>query len=74
LRTVIALAVENNLQLEVHQVDGETAHIYGKLEEEIDMEQPEGYSTGDGKYCKLNKSLYGLKQKGKIWNSRLHKN
>jgi len=32
------------------------------------MQQPEGYDDGSGRVCKLNKSLYGLKQSSRNWN------
>ena len=53
--------------LEVHQMDVKTTFLNGDLDEEIYMEQPEGFSTsGQGKnVCKLVKSLYGLKQEPK---------
>ena len=36
------------------------------------MEQPEGYRTGDPikTACKLNESLYGLKQSSRTWNTK----
>ena len=42
------------------------------LNEEIYMEQPEGFSApGQGKkVCKLVKSLYGLKQAPKQWHEK----
>jgi len=54
-------------------VDVSTAYLYGDLEEEIYMEQPKGYNAklgpnGEKLYCKLEKSLYGLKQAGRNWN------
>ena len=67
IRTLLAIA--NQLNLEVHQMDVSTAFLNGKLEEEIYMSQPEGY-VKEGKeelVCKLNKSIYGLKQSSRCW-------
>jgi len=47
-----------------------TAFLNGKLEEEIYMEQPDGYIQPGQEHliCKLQKSLYGLKQSSRRWN------
>jgi ATP-binding cassette subfamily B (MDR/TAP) protein 1 len=57
------LGVAASLNLEVEQMDVKTAFLHEELEEEIYMEQPEGFLVkGKEDYvCKLNKSLYGLK-------------
>ena len=49
--------------LAVHQMDVKTDFLNGDLEEEIYMQQPEGFvAPGQaGKVCILVKSLYGLK-------------
>ena len=62
IRMLIAIAAINNL--EIHQMDVKTAFLNGDLEEEIYMEQPEGFVAPgkEKKVCKLVKSLYGLKQ------------
>ena len=48
---------------ELEQLGVKTAFLYGKLEEEIYMDQPEGFIVpGKENYiCKLKRSLYGLK-------------
>ncbi|KAI5708540.1 hypothetical protein M8J77_024816 [Diaphorina citri] len=67
IRLLLALAVEQNL--EVDQMDVVAAFLHPKLEEEIYMELPDG-SFG-GKYCRLLKSIYGLKQASRVWNLEL---
>lgn len=55
----------------IHQMDVVTAFLNGKLEEEIYMEQPEGYIQPgqENLVCKLQKSLYGLKKSPRCWNT-----
>jgi len=48
-------------------MDVDTAFLYGNLDEEI---YSEGLST-NGKVLKLKKSLYGLKQASRNWNSTI---
>ena len=54
-------------------MDVTTAFLNGILEEEIYMTQPEGriVSGKEDKVCKLNRSLYGLKQSPRCWNQRI---
>ena len=51
-------------------MDVETAFPNGKLDEEIYMQQPEGYVKSGEEHlvCNLEKSLYGLKQSSRRWN------
>ena len=67
------LAISNALDLTVHQMDVQTAYLNGVLEEDIYMRQPEGFK--DEKHpqmvCKLNRSLYGLKQSARCWNKTI---
>ena len=68
---MIALAVQHGLKL--HQVDVTTAFLNGKLEEEVCMRQPEGFIAKGQEHlvCKLKKSIYGLKQSPRCWNTVL---
>ena len=63
------LAIANQSDLELHQMDVQTAFLNGALEEEIYISQPEGYKVKgkENSVCKLNKSLYGLKQASRCW-------
>lgn len=71
LRLIFALAAEYDLQL--HQMDVSTAYLNGELNETVYMVQPERFvcEKYPHKVCKLNKSLYGLKQSGREWNCKL---
>ncbi|KAL0418922.1 UNVERIFIED_CONTAM: Retrovirus-related Pol polyprotein from transposon TNT 1-94 [Sesamum radiatum] len=73
IRVLIALALVYNLP--IHQIDVKTAFLYGELEEEIYMDQPEGFvaNGNEHKVCKLVKSLYGLKQAPKQWHEKFDK-
>jgi hypothetical protein len=72
IRLLLALAAANDW--EIHQVDVATAFLNGTLEDEIYMEQPKGFiKEGDEHLvCKLIKSLYGLKQAGRVWNEEIN--
>jgi hypothetical protein len=58
-------------------MDVVTAYLYGSLDSDIYMKVPGGISilnmhVNHNMYCvKLFKSLYGLKQLGRIWYNRL---
>lgn len=72
IRIMLSLVVHEDLELE--QMDVKTAFLHGSLEEEIFMEQPDGFEQGgEDKVCLLKKSLYGLKQSPRQWNKRFDK-
>lgn len=66
IRSLISIAASENMT--ITQFDVSTAFLYGKLEEDIYMCQPEGYSDLTDRVCHLKKSLYGLKQAPRCWN------
>ncbi|XP_077230109.1 uncharacterized protein LOC143863304 [Tasmannia lanceolata] len=70
IRVLIAVAAIHNLV--IHQMDVKTAFLNGSLEEEIYMDQPDGFVAfgQEDKVCKLLKSLYGLKQAPKLWHEK----
>lgn len=72
LRAVLAIAAAKDL--EMIQLDIKTAFLYGELQEEIYMQQPEGFVTSgkEEQVCRLLKSIYGLKQASRAWNKKFH--
>jgi len=53
-------------------MDVKTVFLHGDLEEQIYMQQPEGFSQPGHEHlvCRLKKSLYGLKQSPRQWYKR----
>jgi hypothetical protein len=49
------------------QMDVKNAFLHGKLKKTIYMKVPDGK---DRIVCKLNRSLYDLKQAPRVWNER----
>ncbi|KAK8559203.1 hypothetical protein V6N12_042485 [Hibiscus sabdariffa] len=70
----ILLAVAAFHDYEIWQMDVKTAFLNGKLEEDVYMTQPEGFVTPEDarKVCKLQRSIYGLKQASRSWNLRFN--
>jgi hypothetical protein len=56
-------------------MDIKTAYLNAKVDEDIYLEQPVGFEqrgkNGEELVCKLDKSLYGLKQSGRNWHNEL---
>lgn len=71
LRTILAVA--NHQRMIVHQMDVKCAFLNGRIDEEIFMSLPEGFQQGNDTVCRLNRSIYGLKQASRAWNERFHK-
>lgn len=68
------LSFETYRGFKVYKMDVKLTFINGILEEEVLIEQPDGYALTDAKdmVCKLHKALYGLKQAPRAWYERLH--
>ena len=60
IRAILRLSAKQDL--EVEQLDVKMTFLHGDLEEEIYMEQPEGFVELGKEHlmCRLKKSLYGL--------------
>ena len=63
--------MQNDLKL--HQIDITTAFLNGDLKDEVYMKQPEGFVVKGQEHlvCKLKRSIYGLRQSSRCWNSVL---
>uniref|UniRef100_A0AAG5CP00 Reverse transcriptase Ty1/copia-type domain-containing protein n=1 Tax=Anopheles atroparvus TaxID=41427 RepID=A0AAG5CP00_ANOAO len=69
-RTMLVLASRRKM-LTKH-VDIKTAYLHGVLKEEIFMRQPPGYESGKpNEVCLLRRSIYGLKQAARVWNTKI---
>ena len=70
VRALLAVCAEKDLELE--QLDVKTAFLNGHLEEEIYMQQAQGYEEGGRTVvCKLKRAIYGLRQAPRAWYLRL---
>jgi hypothetical protein len=66
----ILLAIASYFDYEILQMDVKTTFLSGNLTEDVYMTQPKGFVDPKhaGKICKLQKSIYGLKQASQSWN------
>jgi hypothetical protein len=71
IRSVLSLVASNNWNL--HQMDVKTTFLNGVLQEEVYIQQPQGFEV-PGKedlVCRLKKALYGLKQAPHAWYTHI---
>ena len=68
------MALVTHFDLELHQMDVKTTFLNDDLDEEVYMKQLEGFFSSDYEHlvCKLNKSIYGLKQASHQWYLKFH--
>jgi hypothetical protein len=71
IRTSIALAAK--MKWKLHQMDLKPTFLNGVIEEEVYIEQTQGFEVEDRKshVCRLKKALYGLKQAPRAWYGRI---
>ena len=71
IRAIISLVTSMGWNL--HQMDVKTTFLNGAIEEEVYIEQPQGFEvhSRDTHVCRLKKSLYGLKQAPRAWYARM---
>jgi hypothetical protein len=67
VRVVLSIAL--SLEWETRQLDVKNAFLHGKLAEVVYSRQPTGFidSTHPEHVCRLNRSLYSLKQAPRAW-------
>jgi hypothetical protein len=68
-RVMLSIAAADDLEL--MQFDVDHAFLNGDLDEDVFMEQPEGYKDETTRVIKLRRSLYGLKQAPLMWFRKL---
>ncbi len=79
VRAILAIAAAKGYLL--HNMDVDTAFLYGSMEGEQDVyiEVPQGYNvpadlanSGKPLCAKVNVGIYGLKQAPRLWNQTIH--
>jgi hypothetical protein len=72
VRLLLAIASVNNW--DPQQLDINNAFLHRDLHENVYMKLPQGLTVSNPKLvCRLNKSLYGLKQASRMWYDKLSK-
>ena len=71
IRMILAYACSKDIK--VYQMDVKSAFLNGELEEEVYIEQLEGFQSSENEdyVCRLKRDLYDLKQVPRAWYSIL---
>ena len=72
IRSILALAAQ--MGWKIHQMDVKITFLNGVIEEELYIEQLEGFETFDREshVCRVKRALYGLKQAPRAWYTRIN--
>ncbi|KAG8493126.1 hypothetical protein CXB51_010660 [Gossypium anomalum] len=72
IRVLLGVVAMHDLELE--KLDVKTTFLHRELEEDIYMQQPEGFTVSkkEDYVCLLKKSLYGLEQSPRQWYKRVN--
>ena len=74
IRLIFALTAQFDCVLD--QMDVKSAYLHSAIEEELYLQQPRGFEqvgeNGSKLVCKLQKSIYGLKQAAYNWNKNIN--
>ena len=67
------MALAFMMKWDLHQMDVKTSFLNGVIEEEVYIEQPQGFEVEYRvtRVYKLEKALYGLKQAPRAWYGRI---
>jgi len=67
IRTILVLSAQ--MGWHIHQMDVNTVFLNKVIEEEVYIEQPEGFEifSSESHVCRLKRALYGLKQAPRAW-------
>jgi hypothetical protein len=62
------LAIAAAMDLDLFQLDIDTAFLYAPIVEDVYIREPLGFSDGTNKVCHLQHFMYGLKQSPREFN------
>ena len=70
IRVLMCLTLQSDMTIDY--LDISPAFLNEELEEQMFVDQPEGFVMEKNKVCRLKKAIYGLRQSAKAWQSRIH--
>ncbi|KAF8748182.1 cysteine-rich RLK (RECEPTOR-like protein kinase) 8 [Rhizoctonia solani] len=66
IRTLVSIA--NQYDWDIRQLNVNSAYLHAEVDKDLYMQQIPYFSNGTNKVLKLKRSIYGLKQAGRMWN------